>query len=195
MSTATTGCVDAVPDDAVIQRVAQGDERAFGALVEKHQLRVLNTIHRYVGEAAEADDIAQEVFLIVWNKAGSFRGTSKFSTWLYRIVVNQCLQFHRRRKQAVVSLDGMDSDHPPESLQVADDPERRARTEAVKRAVAELPDRQRMALVLSHFEGWSYKEVAELMDASVSSVESLIFRAKETLKEKLTRQSAVQNAK
>jgi RNA polymerase sigma-70 factor (ECF subfamily) len=193
MSTGVAGREDALPDIGLVQRVAKGDERAFGALVEKYEHRVLNTIHRYVGRIAEADDIAQEVFLIVWNKAGSFHGTSKFSTWLYRIVVNQCLQFHRRQKP-VDSLDELNPDRPPESLQVSEDPERRARTEAVRKAVAELPDRQRMALVLSHFEGRSYKEVAELMDVSVPSVESLIFRAKGALKERLISQSAVQNA-
>ena len=172
-------------DAGLARRVANGDESAFEELVGKYQRSVLNTIHRYVGEYDVADDIAQGVFVILWNKAGTFRGNSKFSTWLYRIVVNQCLQFRRKRKLTLVSLSDLDAESPPGALQVADDHDRQRRTEAVRKAVAELPDRQRIALVLSHFEGRTYLEIAEMMDTSVSAVESLIIRAKESLRNKL----------
>jgi RNA polymerase sigma-70 factor, ECF subfamily len=168
-------------------RVARGDEAAFDELVRKYQHSVFNTIHRYVGDRSAADDIAQEVFVIVWNKAGTFKGKSSFSTWLYRIVVNQCLQFRRRRQRrpAAVSIDAIDADNPPEALQVAEDREQAERTAAVRQALAELPDRQRIALVLSHYEGHTYSEIAEMMGTSVPSVESLIFRAKDELRRKL----------
>jgi RNA polymerase sigma-70 factor (ECF subfamily) len=172
-------------DAGLARRVANGDESAFEELVGKYQRSVLNTIHRYVGEYDVADDIAQEVFVILWNKAGTFKGNSKFSTWLYRIVVNQCLQFRRKRKLTLVSLSDLDAESPPEALQVADDHDRQRRTEAVRKAVAELPDRQRIALALSHFEGRTYLEIAETMDTSVSAVESLIIRARENLRSKL----------
>lgn len=168
-------------------RVARGDEAAFDELVQKYQRSVINTIHRYVGEYDAADDIAQEVFVIVWNKAGTFRGRSSFSTWLYRIVVNQCLQFRRRRQRrpAAVSIDAMDAESPPDALQVGDGREQAERTAAVRQALAELPDRQRIALVLSHYEGHTYHEIAAMMGTSVPSVESLIFRAKDELRKKL----------
>jgi len=168
-------------------RVARGDEAAFDELVREYQHSVINTIHRYVGEYDAADDIAQEVFVIVWNKAGMFRGKSTFSTWLYRIVVNQCLQFRRRRQRrpAAVSIDGFDPDSPPEALQIAEDREQAERTAAVRRALSELPDRQRIALILSHYEERSYREIADIMGTSVGSVESLIFRAKDGLRSKL----------
>ncbi len=172
-------------DLELVAKVASGDEAAFEELVGRHQHSVLNTIHRYVGDRSAADDIAQEVFVIVWTKSGTFRGKSKFATWLYRIVVNQCLQFRRKRKQTTVSLDALDAERPPEALQTADDHERAARAAAVKQAVSDLPDRQRIALVLSHYEGHSYKEIAEMMDTSVPSVESLIFRAKDELRRRL----------
>jgi RNA polymerase sigma-70 factor, ECF subfamily len=172
-------------DLELVARVARGDEAAFEELVGRHQHSVLNTIHRYVGDRSAADDIAQEVFVIVWNKSGTFKGKSQFATWLYRIVVNQCLQFRRKKKQVLVSLDGLDPDRPPEALQTDTDHERTARAAAVKQAVADLPDRQRIALVLSHYEGHSYKEIAEMMDTSVPSVESLIFRAKDELRRTL----------
>jgi RNA polymerase sigma-70 factor (ECF subfamily) len=172
-------------DLELVARVARGDEAAFEELVGRHQHSILNTIHRYVGDRSAADDIAQEVFVIVWNKSGTFKGKSQFATWLYRIVVNQCLQFRRKKKQALVSLDGLDPDRPPETLQTDADNERAARAAAVKQAVADLPERQRMALVLSHYQGHSYREIAEMMDTSVPSVESLIFRARDELRRTL----------
>jgi RNA polymerase sigma-70 factor (ECF subfamily) len=168
-------------------RVARDDEAAFNELVRKYQHSVFNTIHRYVGDRSVADDIAQEVFVIVWNKAGTFKGKSSFATWLYRIVVNQCLQFRRRRQRrpAAVSIDAMDAESPPDALQVGDGREQAERTAAVRQALAELPDRQRIALVLSHYEGRTYSEIAEMMGTSVPSVESLIFRAKDELRRRL----------
>jgi RNA polymerase sigma-70 factor (ECF subfamily) len=174
-------------DLELIRLVAAGDERAFEELVVKHQHSVFNTIHRYVGDRAAADDIAQEVFVVVWNKAGLFKGRSSFSTWLYRVVVNQCLQYRRKRRSRPVtmSLDDIDGDLPPESLQIEVDHVQAERVAAVRRALAELPDRQRIALILEHFEGRTYREIAEMMETSVSSVESLIFRAKSSLSSKL----------
>ena len=122
-------------DLELIAGVARGDEPAFDELVARHQRRVLNTIHRYVGEYDAADDIAQEVFVIVWNKAGTFKGRSSFATWLYRIVVNQCLQFRRKRqRRPAVSLEAFDPDKPPEPLQVAADHEQAARVAAVRKS-------------------------------------------------------------
>jgi RNA polymerase sigma-70 factor, ECF subfamily len=171
----------------LIVRVANGDEAAFEELVGRHQHSVFNTIHRYVGDRNAADDIAQEVFVIVWNKAGTFKGRSSLATWLYRIVVNQCLQFRRRRQRrpAAVSIDAMDAETPPDALQVGDGREQAERTAAVRQVLAELPDRQRIALVLSHYDGHTYSEIAEMMGTSVPSVESLIFRAKDELRRKL----------
>jgi RNA polymerase sigma-70 factor (ECF subfamily) len=188
---------DANRDLELVTRVARGDEAAFEELVGKYQHSVLNTIHRYVGDYDAADDIAQEVFVILWNKAGTFKGNSKFSTWLYRIAVNQCLMFRRKRKPGMVSLDGIAAGGElPEALQVSDDHARAARIAAVKQAVAALPERQRMALVLSHIEGMTYQEIAEIMGGTTSAVDSLITRAKENLRNSL--QSAnckVQSAK
>ena len=174
-------------DTGLLHLVATGDESAFEELVEKYRHSVINTIHRYVGEYDAADDIAQEVFVIVWTKAGTFKGKSSFSTWLYRIVVNECLQFRRtrKRKPPPVSLDSMDADSPPESLQTGDGHEQAARTAAVRQAIAELPDRQRIAIVLSHYEGLTYVEVAAALETSVPAVESLLIRARSALRDKL----------
>jgi len=129
-----------LPDEELARLVARHDEAAFEELVRRHQHRVLNTIHRHVGERDAAADLAQEVFVILWRKARTFKGNARFTTWLYRVVVNQCLQFRRRRRRrpAALSLDAVDADHPPEALQTGDEHGRADRVAAVRRALAAL---------------------------------------------------------
>jgi RNA polymerase sigma-70 factor (ECF subfamily) len=174
------------PDIALIRGIAEGEEGALEELVTKYQRRVLNTIYRYIGDPEEAEDLAQEVFVKVWRGAGGFRGKSKVSTWIYRIAVNHCLSHRAKRKTRVESLDEIqERGGIPEATKVEVDRERERRAELVRDAVGELPERQRMALILSKFEGRSYKEISEIMGTTLSSVESLIFRAKDNLGKKL----------
>lgn len=170
----------------MIKKVAEGDEVAFEQIVRKYEHRVLNTIYRYIGKSDEAEDIAQEVFIKVWHHAKSFKGKSKFSTWLYRIVVNQCLNYRSKHKERLASLDEiMEQGKTPESLKVEIEFERQRKSKIMKRTIDDLSKRQRIALVLSKFEGKSYKEIAQIMGISLSAVESLIFRARGALKKKL----------
>jgi RNA polymerase sigma-70 factor (ECF subfamily) len=172
------------PDADLIGAVASGDEDAFETLVRKYERRVLNIAYRYLVNTPAAEDAAQEIFLKVWRNAKRFKGKSSFSTWLYRVVVNHCLNYKVKRKtRETVSLNEAVTNRSPGS----DEEYARAKTvQVVREAVTDLPGKQRMALVLSKFEGRSYKEIAEIMGVSLSSVESLIFRAKQNLKEKLS---------
>jgi len=171
------------PDGELAAATAAGDADAFEQLVRKYERPVLSTIYRYVGDRAAAEDVAQEAFLKVWRRAKSFKGRSSFSTWLYRVVVNQCLNFRRKRARAKnVPLDEAIAADGPGLDERLDEARRAA---AVRAAVDELPPRQRMALILSKFEGRSYREIAEIMRTSTSSLESLLFRAKRNLKKKL----------
>ncbi|MEW6104226.1 MAG: sigma-70 family RNA polymerase sigma factor [bacterium] len=163
----------------LIQKIVDRDEDAFEQLVKEYRHSVLNTIYRYIGDSAEAQDIAQEVFIKVWQHAKNFRGESRFSTWLYRIVVNQCLNYRAKKRESLPILENTISSNSDVSFE---DEEEKV---AIKKAVNELPERQRIALILSKFEGKSYKEIAQIMKVSLSSVESLIFRARENLREKL----------
>lgn len=173
-------------DAELIQQVAGGNEKAFEQLVKKYQHAAFNTIYRYIGNYDDVEDVAQEIFIKIWRHAGSFKGKSKFSTWFYRIVVNQCLNYRSKHKQKPVSLDGIiETGRIPESLKTETDHEQRQRAVIVKKAVNELPERQRIALVLAKFEQRTYKEIAQIMKVSVSSVEALIFRARSALKMKL----------
>jgi RNA polymerase sigma-70 factor (ECF subfamily) len=170
-------------DGALIAAVAAGDADAFEELVRKYERRVLSTAYRYLGDRAAAEDVAQEIFLKVWCRARSFKGKSSFSTWLYRIAVNHCLNFRaKRRRRRAEPLDERVADARPGP---AERQEREARSRLVREAIAGLPRKQRMALILSKFEGHSYKEIAHIMDVSLASVESLIFRAKQNLKKTL----------
>lgn len=173
------------PDADLVRQVADGSEQAFAQLVEKYQQVIFNIIYRYIGNPDDVEDLAQEVFIKVWRNIAKFKGKSKFSTWLYRITANHCLTYRSKHKHPSISLDELsEREKVPKSLQVETDWEQKNKIELVKNAINELPERQRMALVLAQFEEKSYKEIANIMKISVSSVESLIFRARTALKKR-----------
>jgi RNA polymerase sigma-70 factor (ECF subfamily) len=168
-------------DEFLIEHISAGNESAFEELVQRHQVKVLNLIYYFLNDRWEAEDVAQEVFLKVWENAPKFKGKSKFSTWLYRIVINSCLNYQRSRKK-----DHSDCLNNPEfSGNPQSNPhqimEKKEREIIVNQAIRLLPPKQRMALILSRFEGYSYAEIAKLMNVSISSTESLLFRAKQNI--------------
>ena len=140
-------------------------------------------------DPADADDVTQEVFIEVFRSMGKFRADAKISTWLYRIALNKSLNFIRdNKKHRAVSLSGnpqhegvtgYDIEGPAEILQ------NKEKKEILEQAIESLPDKQKKAFVLSKYDDLSYKEISEVMKLSVSSVESLIFRAKQNLQKKL----------
>ncbi len=170
-------------DLGLTQRIARGDEEAFNELVARFKKNVFSIIYRYLGSCPDAEDLAQDVFIKIWRHAGGFKGKSSLSTWIYRIVANHCLNYRKKRKQNLASeldeqIPAPGSCHEKEYL--------KSRTAKILLdALDGLPPRQRMALILSRFEERSYKEIAEILGISLSSVEGLISRARENLKEKL----------
>jgi RNA polymerase sigma-70 factor (ECF subfamily) len=179
---ATSAAVD--PGWEALAQVAAGDTEAFATLVEGHQERLLRLCERLLGEAEEARDAAQEVFLKAFRKAGDVRPQGQVYTWLYRIAVNHCLNKLRRRK-LVRFLRWEDPEErgapafdPPDG---AADPaaalDARRQWQATRRVIAQLPENQRMVLVLIRFEGLSYKQVAAVLRITESAVESRLFRA------------------
>jgi|SRR3989339_1067951 len=176
-------------DENLIVATANGDESAFEELVEKYKLIVFNIIYQYLCNNSETEDVAQEVFIKVWKHAGTFNPKYKFSTWIYRITVNTCLNYKKSNKTLTkhYSLDDIEESgntDTPEKLS-NDTPETKERNEIISEALLTLPSNQKMALILSQFERRSYKEIAEIMEISVSAVESLIFRAKSNMKKQL----------
>jgi RNA polymerase sigma-70 factor (ECF subfamily) len=167
-------------DAELLALAAAGGEAAFAELVRRHQDKVLGLAYRYSRDRQDAEELAQEVFLKVWRHARSFRGESLFSTWLYRLAVNTCLNFKQRQSSRPVSLpvpDDFASGNPPAGDELVAG-HREARLQG---ALASLPPRQKMALALASFADRSYEEIAAAMDVSVPAVESLLFRARKNL--------------
>jgi len=170
------------PDVELLSLTAAGDQGAFARLVRQHQGRVLNLAYRFSRNRQDAEDLAQEVFLRVWRYAGSFRGEAAFGTWLYRLAVNVCLNHRLRKKKRPEPLPlPEDLESGTEAAEAGS--EARQRENLLIQAMAALPARQKMALVLVSFEDKSYEEIAAAMEVSVPAVESLLFRARKNLAE------------
>ena len=169
-------------DEALMARVAKGDQRAFRELARRHVPIMVGIARRMLGNAAEAEDVAQEAMLRVWTHAPRWQPLALFRTWLSRVVVNLCLD--RKRKAAWVELEaaGEVADPAPLAGEAAETAERERLLAA---AIAELPERQRAAIVLSYTEGMSIAQVAEILDTTVSAVETLLVRGKQNLRRTL----------
>lgn len=180
-------------DHALMARVAEGDHRAFRQLVERHQDAVVGTVTKMLGNTADSEDIAQLVFIRVWKHARRYKPDNKFTTYLYTIVRNLVYNETRRRtRKRTVSTDQREDEH---HLQHPDDPayqpdatlldnELRA---AIDAAIESLPENQRLAVVLRRYENLPYEEIAVILATSVPSVKSLLFRARTTLRETLSK--------
>lgn len=180
-------------DQELVRRVQAGDQTAFNLLVLKYQHRVLKLVGRFVNDAAEAEDVAQEAFLKAYRALASFRGDSAFYTWLYRIAINTAKNalVSQRRRPVDFDLDLQDPDQYDRQakLKDSDTPEGVLLTEEIRAVVEEameqLPEDLRTAIVLRELEGLSYEEIAEAMDCPVGTVRSRIFRAREAIDKKL----------
>jgi RNA polymerase sigma-70 factor (ECF subfamily) len=173
-------------------RASRDDLEAFGELVEEFQRPVLSVIHRYLGPgAASAEDLAQEVFLRAFKARHRYRPEAKFTTWLFRIATNRCLNYLRDTKgKRALSLSGSGSGEdlgPPEVADPragtpVDGLERTELQTIVWEAIQRLPDTQRLAIIYSRYEELSHAEVAEAMDLTEKGVKSLLFRARDNLR-------------
>lgn len=171
-------------DEQLMTRAAKGDRQAFHGLVERHGPWVLNLALKTTGSRGAAEDVTQETFFRVWRAAPKWQLRAKFTTWLYRITVNLCLDEKRRR--TFVALDGIEE---PADDRAGSDGGRtlrdRQRAGFVRLEILRLPERQRMALVLFHYQGHSVAEIMAIMEASEGAIESLLTRARATLKAQL----------
>jgi len=161
-----------------------GDEKAFIHLVERYKNRVMGIAYRYLQNRETAEDLAQEVFIKIYNARTSYVPQAKLSTWIYRITVNTCLNELRSKQpdRELLSTDQLadtTNENPLDSL------EKSILEERVKEALHVLPERQRMAIILQKYEGYSYEEIGRVMNCSKESVDALIQRAKITLKREL----------
>jgi RNA polymerase sigma-70 factor (ECF subfamily) len=180
-------------DQTLVERVQQGDRTAFNVLVLRYQHRVLKLVNRFASDAAEAEDITQEAFIKAYRALPSFRGESAFYTWLYRIAINTAKNtiVSNRRRPVDYDLDLQDPEQYERQARLKDveTPEGMLLTEEIRqtvsRAIDNLPEDLKTAIVLREIEGLSYEEIAEVMECPVGTVRSRIFRAREAIDRKL----------
>ena len=176
-------------ENDAVRRVLDGDADAFSPLVEAYQKNVYNLALRMTGNPEDALDMAQEAFIRAYNSLSSFRGDSKFSVWLYRIVSNVCLDFLRARKgRTAVPLSQTGPDGEDAALEIPDERalpeaelERALTRDAVRRGLQALPYNQREILLLREIQGLSYEEIAAALSLEGGTVKSRIFRARKKL--------------
>lgn len=179
-----------IDEKRLIERIKSGDEAAFKEFFDGHHEAVFHLCFHMVWDLQEAEDITQEVFFKAYLTMNKFRGESKVSTWLYRVAVNLSLNHRRRKKfKHILSLDFFSEKGDEQGEDPRKGPMERL-TEAeekllVDKAVDSLPKNQRVAVILNHYEGLSYREISGIMGLSVSSVRSLLYRAKQRLQKKL----------
>ncbi|MBN2029214.1 sigma-70 family RNA polymerase sigma factor [bacterium] len=178
-------------DTELMMRVKEGDEEAFRQIVEKYQKQIMNLCFQYTGNQQDAEELAQDVFIRIYRAAASYEPRAKLSTYLYRIAVNLSLnRIRNRRSKRLVPFDflrkgnnynpiSQESHNPDHAM------EQKEKQQIIWDAIHALPANQQTALILKRFQGFSYKEIAKVMHCSVSSVESLLHRAKKNLQKKL----------
>jgi RNA polymerase sigma-70 factor (ECF subfamily) len=167
-------------DFSLIKRFIEGDESTFNNLVQRHKEKVRNIIYLTIGNHDLVDDIAQEVFLTVYKNLNNFRFESQFTTWLYRITVNKCKDHLRKMKIRNIFSPIKDSE---EELGYNPTPDDSDIKEIVQNAIAKLPEKLRIPLLLKDIEGLSYQEIAESVQCEIGTVKSRIFRAREGLRD------------
>ena len=177
--------MDSEDDDTLMSRAAAGDRRAFSLLVIRHAERVRAVALRFSGNAADADDVAQAAFLAAWREAPNWQsGRARFSTWLYRVAVNRCIDLARRRRvRSWLSLDVV-AEPEDEAPSAADLAVQRSELAAVRRDIRALPEKQRAALLLAVQAEKSTAEIGEALDVSAGAAEQLLVRARRTLRER-----------
>ena len=186
---------EGLTDADMMLRVKAGDESAFDFLVQKYRRAMVNFMYRMAHNSAVAEDLAQEVFLRVYRSRSSYEPSAKFTTWLYRIATNLAVNHARdtrhERPENMLSLDepdeetGASMDVADSAMSVEEKLLRRERLSAIRKTVQQLPDRQRMAVVMHKYQQMDYKQIAEVLKLSESATKSLLFRAYETLREQL----------
>jgi RNA polymerase sigma-70 factor (ECF subfamily) len=185
-------------DKQITEGIHKGDEYAFKELIDKYQSLVLNTSNSFLHNRHDAEDVTQEVFIEAFRSLSKFKGQSGLSTWLYRITVNKSLNYIRdnKKRNIMKRIDnvfkgGTDSVSEPadtgEQYGEAEEADNK-RIETLHKSIGTLPKNQKIAFTLSNFEDLSYKQISEIMDISLASVEGLIHRAKKNVRKEILKE-------
>ena len=173
------------PDVKLMLDFQSGETCAFESLMEKYYRRILNFIYRYLNNREVAEDLTQEVFMKVYHARHSYQPKAQFRTWIYTIAKNLSLNEFKKFRFSVLENELIQSveDNNPRADQMLADQEM---VQVIKKAIGELPENQRLAVILHRYEDFSYEEIAQTMGLSVQAVKSLLNRAKESLRQKLS---------
>lgn len=171
-------------DDQLMARVADGDDRAFEELVGRHQRVAWSVAHRYTGRQEDAADLVQDAFLAVLEGARRYHPQGHFRAWLLRILIHRAISHQRRRAPTLIE----DAAALPDPANSATDFERAEQRSRIRDGLDQLPDRQRMALILRFYEELSYREIARAMNTTEKTVERLLHRGRERLRRALRRE-------
>ena len=171
------------PDGGLVARVAGGDQEAVRELVDRHITSLMAVARRLLGSQHEAEEITQEVFLRVWANAAKWKpGRATFATWMHRVTINLCYDRLRRRREVTMETLPERADSSPAPDQGLED---KALAQRIEKELQALPERQRAALVLCHYQGMSQSEASEILGISVEALESLLSRGRRRLKDRL----------
>jgi len=174
-----------VHDQHWMEKIAGGDHQAFRQLYEHYAPAIYRLCLRFLNNQSEAEDAVQDIFVKIHHSLADFKGRSKLATWIYRISVNHCLNLKRKRRLAsFLNLEFLDAFHPAHADSAPDPQQALEQDESEKllrQAIQKLPSRQRLALILSRYEGKSYQEIAEVMACSIPAVEACLHHAKKNL--------------
>ncbi len=174
----------------LIHRAKRGDISAFEDLISGYEKKVYNTAYRFFNNAEDAMDVSQEIFIKVFTSLRRFREDSSFSTWLYRIAVNTCIDFLRKKREDVLPIKeeivmddktklGFQTELPEEFV------EKQEVKQAIMKAISTLPEEQRICIILRDVQGFSYTEISDVLSCSLGTVKSRLFRGRRALKENL----------
>ncbi|HMN48560.1 MAG TPA: sigma-70 family RNA polymerase sigma factor [Ignavibacteriaceae bacterium] len=166
-------------DFSLIKRFIDGEESVFGELVKRHKDKVRNIVYITLTSADLVDDIAQEVFITVYRNLKNFRFESQFTTWIYRITINKCKDYLRKKNIRKIFIPFKDEEEEPVFESINEDSDIQ---QIVRNAIDSLPDKLRIPIMLKDIEGFSYQEIAESMQCEIGTVKSRIFRGREALK-------------
>lgn len=174
--------VEPEDDEGSVRAFRSGDRHAFDQLARTYRSRIYGICYRYTGNRADAEDLVQEVLFRVYRGLESFRGEARFRTWLYRITVNACLNWVASARKGSKSLSG---DVPDPTPSVVERLVKGQSAERVRRAVSQLPDRQRITVLLRVYEELTHKEISEILDCPVGTVKANFFFALKNLRKRL----------
>jgi len=172
-------------DELLVEQVKKGNIKAFRDLVKRYERYILNLVYRTIGDTNEAEDIAQEVFIKVYKSIRSFKGESKFSTWISKITVNLCMDKLREKvknKEKNIGEEAWNLFSQPESFNPEIMAERHELQETIKKAIESLPDELRVVFALRELESFSYNEIGEMLSIPIGTVESRLYRARMKLR-------------